>query len=244
MEDCEKWVKREGYADKWDATANYTSRMLPAIFRVDDPTDEGGYATNDRIKLEGIIEVGMPFHSRWCLRLGVPVWQKWSQRKPPSMPVAIKLTAKNSLPLRSCLEPTWFIFWSTIPLVPGGQAQSVSVKPSGKIWIPAMCWKMVHLLPGSLKDGRIKQQSHLLRPMHGLRPFCSLLISGICCLARSAKGTRKEEATDKGNCRKPARPGLDARCTQIAAPIWHSPPPPPPPGSLNGHYKALPRNWT
>ena len=56
MEDCEELGKEEGYADKWDAAANYASRMLPAIFRVDDPLMKVAYATNDRIKLEGIIE--------------------------------------------------------------------------------------------------------------------------------------------------------------------------------------------
>lgn len=56
MEDCEELGKEEGFADKWDAAANYASRMLPAIFRIDDPLMKVGYATDDRIKLESIIE--------------------------------------------------------------------------------------------------------------------------------------------------------------------------------------------
>ncbi|MEN9883048.1 MAG: hypothetical protein RLZZ420_265, partial [Bacteroidota bacterium] len=56
MDDCEELAKEEGYADKWDAAANYASRMLPAIFRVDDPLMLVGYASNDRISLESIIE--------------------------------------------------------------------------------------------------------------------------------------------------------------------------------------------
>jgi len=56
MDDCDQLAHEEGYADKWDAAANYASRMLPAIFRVDDPLMKVGYASNDRIKLEGILE--------------------------------------------------------------------------------------------------------------------------------------------------------------------------------------------
>jgi len=37
MEDCEELAKDEGFIDKWDAAANYASKMLPAIFRIDDP---------------------------------------------------------------------------------------------------------------------------------------------------------------------------------------------------------------
>ena len=37
MEDCEELASDEGYLDKWDAAANYASKMLPAIFRTDDP---------------------------------------------------------------------------------------------------------------------------------------------------------------------------------------------------------------
>jgi REP element-mobilizing transposase RayT len=56
MEDCEELAKEEGYVDKWDAAANYASKMLPAIFRTDDPLMKVAYATEERIKLETIID--------------------------------------------------------------------------------------------------------------------------------------------------------------------------------------------
>lgn len=37
LEEIEELAPEEGFADKWDAAATYASRMLPAIFRVNDP---------------------------------------------------------------------------------------------------------------------------------------------------------------------------------------------------------------
>ena len=56
MEECEELADEEGYADKWDAAATYASKMLPAIFRTDDPLMQVGFSSNDRIKLEEIID--------------------------------------------------------------------------------------------------------------------------------------------------------------------------------------------
>ena len=56
MEDCEELAKDEQFLDKWDAAANYASKMLPAIFRTDDPLMQIIYATDERIKLESIID--------------------------------------------------------------------------------------------------------------------------------------------------------------------------------------------
>ncbi len=56
MEDCEELAPEEGFVDKWDAAANYASKMLPAIFRTNDPLMQVAYATEERIKLETIID--------------------------------------------------------------------------------------------------------------------------------------------------------------------------------------------
>lgn len=56
LEECEELGAEEGHEDKWVAAAYYASKMLPAIFRQDDPLMEIKYATEDRIKLEQILE--------------------------------------------------------------------------------------------------------------------------------------------------------------------------------------------
>ena len=56
MEECEELAAEEKFTDKWDAAANYASKMLPAIFRPEDPLMQVKFASNDRIKLEEILD--------------------------------------------------------------------------------------------------------------------------------------------------------------------------------------------
>jgi len=56
MEECEELGQEEGFDNKWEAAASYASKMLPAIFRQDDPLMQLKYATEDRLALEQLIE--------------------------------------------------------------------------------------------------------------------------------------------------------------------------------------------
>ena len=56
MEECEELGQEEGFDDKWQTAASYASKMLPAIFRQDDPLMQLKYATEDRLALEELIE--------------------------------------------------------------------------------------------------------------------------------------------------------------------------------------------
>lgn len=56
MAECEELADEEGYLDKWQAASVYASKMLPAIFRPDDPLMAVEFATEDRIKLEKLLE--------------------------------------------------------------------------------------------------------------------------------------------------------------------------------------------
>jgi hypothetical protein len=56
MDECEELAKEEQFTDKWDAAATYASKMLPAIFRPEDPLMQVNFASNDRIKLEEILD--------------------------------------------------------------------------------------------------------------------------------------------------------------------------------------------
>lgn len=55
LDDCEELAKEEKHADKWTAAAYYASRMLPAIFRTDDPLMQLDFSTEDRIALENLL---------------------------------------------------------------------------------------------------------------------------------------------------------------------------------------------
>jgi hypothetical protein len=56
MEECAELAAEEGFSDKWTAAAAYASRMLPAIFRSDDPLMQVDFAAEDRIQLETLLD--------------------------------------------------------------------------------------------------------------------------------------------------------------------------------------------
>jgi hypothetical protein len=56
MNECEELAHDEGFTDKWAAAAFYASRMLPAIFRIEDPVMLVEYSPDDRIKLETLLD--------------------------------------------------------------------------------------------------------------------------------------------------------------------------------------------
>ena len=55
LDECEEMAVEEGYSDKWTAAAFYASKMLPAIFRPEDPLMQLEFSTEDRIALENIL---------------------------------------------------------------------------------------------------------------------------------------------------------------------------------------------
>lgn len=63
MEECEELAIEMGLEDKWDVASNFAAKMLPAIFRPNDPVLHVRFSTNDRIKLETILDGGCPKHS-------------------------------------------------------------------------------------------------------------------------------------------------------------------------------------
>ena len=56
LEDVAEIGPDDGYADKWTAAGAYASRMLPAIFRPEDPLLQVAFAPDDRIALESLLE--------------------------------------------------------------------------------------------------------------------------------------------------------------------------------------------
>ncbi|MDX2282980.1 MAG: type II restriction endonuclease subunit M [Bacteroidia bacterium] len=60
LDDCQELAPAEGFADKWDIATAYASRMLPAIFRPDDPLMQLRFATEDRIALEKLLDALEP----------------------------------------------------------------------------------------------------------------------------------------------------------------------------------------
>jgi hypothetical protein len=236
MEDCEELAKEEGYADKWDAAANYASRMLPAIFRVDDPLMKVGYASNDRIKLESIIE-GLEnsiFTADDALGWVYQFWQTDEKKRINDSGDKIdgeKLPAVTQL----FTEPYMVHFLIDNTLGAWWVSRNPGVKPPIK-------FEYLRLLEdGTPAAGKfegwpdITSEVTSLDPCMGSGHFVASLFPVFAALRMQEEGLTKEQATDKVIAENLHGLELDARCTQIAAfnlalTAW----------KFCGHYKELP----
>jgi hypothetical protein len=236
MEDCEELGKEEGYADKWDAAANYASRMLPAIFRVDDPLMKVGYATDDRIKLESIIE-GLEnsiFTADDALGW---VYQFWQSEAKATINASGDKIDGEKLPAVTQLftEPYMVHFLIDNTLGAWWVSRNPGVKPPVK-------FEYLRLLEdGTPAAGKFEgwpdktAEVTSLDPCMGSGHFVASLFPVFAALRMHEEGLTKEQATDKVIAENLNGLELDARCTQIAAfnlalTAW----------KFCGHYKELP----
>ncbi len=236
MEDCEELASEEGFADKWDAAANYASKMLPAIFRTEDPLMQVTYATDERIKLEGIIDKleNAIFTADDALGWVYQFWQ--SEAKAVINASGDKIDGAR-LPAVTQLftEPymVHFLIDNTIG------AWWVSRNPNTK---PPIKFEYLRLLEdGTPAAGNFEgwpDKTALitsLDPCMGSGHFVASLFLVFVALRMQEEGLTKEEATDKVIAENLHGLELDARCTQIAAfnlalTAW----------KFCGHFKTLP----
>lgn len=236
MEDCEELGKEEGYADKWDAAANYASRMLPAIFRVDDPLMKVGYATDDRIKLESIIE-GLEnsiFTADDALGW---VYQFWQSEAKATINASGDKIDGEKLPAVTQLftEPYMVHFLIDNTLGAWWVSRNPGVRP------PVKFEYLRVLEDGTPAAGKFEgwpdktAEVTSLDPCMGSGHFVASLFPVFAVLRMHEEGLSKEQATDKVIAENLHGLELDARCTQIAAfnlalTAW----------KFCGYYKELP----
>ncbi|MEY5049168.1 MAG: hypothetical protein RLZZ175_2527 [Bacteroidota bacterium] len=236
MEECEELAKEEGFVDKWDAAANYASKMLPVIFRTDDPLMQVTYATDERIKLETIIDAleNQIFIADDALGWVYQFWQSEAKEKINKSGEKIdgeKLPAVTQL----FTEPYMVHFLIDNTLGAWWVSRNPGVKPPIK-------FEYLRLLEdGTPAAGKFEgwpdktAEVTSLDPCMGSGHFVASLFPVFAALRMQEEGLTKEQATDKVIAENLHGLELDARCTQIAAfnlalTAW----------KFCGHYKELP----
>jgi hypothetical protein len=236
MEDCEELAKEEGFTDKWDAAANYASKMLPAIFRPEDPLMQVTYATDERIKLEELIDgLETPiFIADDALGWVYQFWQ--SEAKAAINASGDKIDGAR-LPAVTQLFTEPYMVHFLIDNTLG--AWWVSRNPGIK---PPLKFEYLRLLDdGTPVAGKFEgwpdrtAEVTSLDPCMGSGHFVTALFTVFAALRMHEEGLSKEEATDKVITENLHGLEIDARCTQIAAfnlalTAW----------KFCGHYKELP----
>lgn len=218
MEECEELAKEAGYVDKWDTAANFASKMLPAIFRPEDPLLQISFAPNDRIKLEEIIDGLDKYIFSADDALGW-VYQFWQSEAKEVINKSGKKIDGEKLPAVTQLftEPymVHFLIDNTIG------AWWVSRNPGVKTPIN---FEYLRLLedgtPAAGKfDGWPEKTAKIttLDPCMGSGHFVISLFNVLVKLRMFEEELTKEEATDRVIIDNIHGLEIDPRCTQIAA---------------------------
>lgn len=230
MEECEELAKDEGFIDKWDAAATYASKMLPAIFRPDDPLIQVSYASNDRINLEEILN-GLDndiFTADDALGWVYQFWQ--SEEKARINALGGKIDGEK-LPAVTQLftEPYMVHFLIDNTIGAWWVSQNPHIKPPVK-------FEYLRLAPDQAEETDNEQPNLVtppnrsfegwpsttaaitaIDPCMGSGHFVASLFSVLAPLRMYEEGLSKEQATDKVIAENLHGLELDARCTQIAA---------------------------
>jgi hypothetical protein len=224
--DCEELAKEENYSDKWDAAAAYASKMLPAIFRIDDPLMQVKLATNDKIKLEVIID-GLEkdiFTADDALGWVYQFWQ--SEAKATINASGDKIDgAKLPAVTQLFTEPYMVHFLIDNTLGAWWVSRNPGVTPPIKFEYLRYLTKEdnADTEPAEVAAGNFEgwpdktAQVTSLDPCMGSGHFVASLFPVFAALRMHEEGLTKEEATDKVITENLNGLELDARCTQIAA---------------------------
>jgi len=218
MEECEELAKEEGFIDKWEAAATYASKMLPAIFRTDDPLMQVTFASNDRIKLEEIIDALDQSIFTADDALGW-VYQFWQSEAKATINASGDKIDGARLPAVTQLFTEPYMVHFLIDNTLG--AWWVSRNPGV---IPPYKFEYLRLLEDGTTAAGIFEgwpdktaEVTSLDPCMGSGHFVASLFPVFASLRMYEEGLTKEEATDRVITENLHGLELDARCTQIAA---------------------------
>jgi len=218
MEECEELAKEEGYSDKWDIAASFASKMLPAIFRPEDPLMQISFSPDDRIKLEELLE-GLDnyiFTADDALGWVYQFWQ--SEAKDAINKSGDKIDGKK-LPAVTQLftEPYMVHFLIDNTIGAWWVSRNPGIKP------PVKFEYLRFLEDGTPAAGKYEgwpdrtAEITTMDPCMGSGHFVVSLFNVLVNLRIYEEKLSKEEATDRVIAENLHGLEIDPRCTQIAA---------------------------
>ncbi len=216
LDECAELAASEGAVDGWELAGRYASRMLPQIFRPDDPLLAVRYAIDDVKKLEALLD-GLPAELfcasdslGWC-------YQFWQARKKKQVHASEVKIGADELPAVTQLftEPymVQFLLHNTLGAwwVGAGRA------------LPAEMPYLRRLEDGTPAAGTFEGWPRLARELKVLDPCCGsghFLVEAFLILVgfrMAEEGLSPGEACDAVLRDNLFGLEIDARCVQIAA---------------------------
>jgi hypothetical protein len=218
LEDVAELGPADGYADKWSAAGAYASRMLPAIFRPEDPLLQVSFAPDDRIALESLLEKLEEAIFTADDALGW-VYQFWQTERKAEINASGDKIDGARLPAVTQLftEPYMVHFLLDNTLGAWWVARHPGEKP------PVRLDYLRRLPDGQPAAGTFANwpattaEVTLLDPCMGSGHFVAAAFPMLARLRMHEENLSAEEATDRVLTDNLHGLELDARCTQIAA---------------------------
>ena len=225
LADCEELAPEEGFPDKWTLAAYFASKMLPAIFRVEDPLMAVEFAPNDRINLETLLDSIEEHIFSADDSLGW-VYQFWQSEAKASINASGDKINGEKLPAVTQLftEPYMVHFLIDNTLGAWWVSRNVGISPPVNFeylrFSPPPSGEAGRGLPaaGTFPGWPEKTAAiTALDPCMGSGHFIVSLFNVFVVLRMFEEGLTKEEATDRVISENLHGLEIDPRCTQIAA---------------------------
>jgi hypothetical protein len=218
LAECEELAAEEGAEDKWVLAARYAARMLPQIFRSNDPSLQVSFAPEHRVALERLVEELAPDVFRADDSLGW-VYQFWQAKRKDEVNAAGEPITGETLPAVTQLftEPYMVSF-----LLENTIGAWWSARHPGEP-LPVEMPYLRRLEDGTPAAGAFEgwpkkwHEFTLLDPCCGSGHFLVAALRLLVPLRMRDEGLAAAEAVDAVLGENLYGLELDARCTQIAA---------------------------
>jgi len=231
LKECQEFARDEGgRADAWTVAGRFAARMLPQVFRPDDPVLQLPMAPEDQLKLEKILE-DLPapiFLADDALGWVYQFWQ--SKRKDEVNAAGDKITSETLPAVTQLFTEHYmvlFLLHNTIGAWWAGKqgiVQGSEAELRGRVALPGYEFEYLRFLPdGAPAAGTFQGWPKRAADLRVLDPCCGsghFLVTAFDLLVRLRM--KEEDLPAERACEAVLRDNLfglelDARCTQIAA---------------------------
>ena len=164
LNECEKLAEEDG-VDKWALAAHFAHRMLPQVFRPDQPAFEVQFAREHRLKLEGLVE-GLPADVFAATDSLGWVYQFWQTKKKVEVNAAGNKIGANELPSVTQLFTEHYMVdflldntlgaWHAVKVLAADPKLAANARSEDElrqaVAVPGCPWKYLRFIQG--KDGK------------------------------------------------------------------------------------------
>ena len=239
LEDCQELAPELGFRDEWEVAANFASRMLPQIFRSDDPAGKIQLAPEDLNELESSLRELPVDIFRAADSLGW-VYQFWQTQHKKEVNISGKKIGADELApvtqlftedymVQFLLHNTLGAWWAGKNMPTEGIIATSEEEARANVALPGINWEYLRFIrdeqTGTWKPAagvfpywpRTSKELRVLDPCMGSGHFLVAELPMLVAMREAEDGLTKTGAVIAVLGENIFGLEIDARCTQIAA---------------------------